>query len=240
MKAALGDVVDCASVQIYLIDLARNRASLEEAERGTPRLSAGDLARIQAFSHDEAAARNWRAARIGLRILLERSSAGEAARQADFVLGPHGRPALAGGHPHFSVSHSGGLALVAISDVGPIGIDLELPRSVAIGEPRRTRIVDAGRRLAGLPRLEGLAADDEFLWAWVRLEAAAKALGTGIGQMLSGQGVPDSRATATPQTIDLVVRDLEIPGGFGAVASQTLPRDLDVVPFPEITPTTRK
>ncbi|GGJ63601.1 4'-phosphopantetheinyl transferase family protein [Streptomyces brasiliensis] len=38
--------------------------------------------------------------------------------------GPHGRPAVAGGTPHFSLAYSGSLCLVALADT-PVGVDME-------------------------------------------------------------------------------------------------------------------
>lgn len=219
-----------ASVEIFEVDLAACTANLETIERAFPRLSPSDHKRSEALAGDEEAQRLWRAARIATRLLLERFADASAIRQVDFQLSDRGRPAVAIEPPYFSVSHSGSLALVAISLVAPIGVDVELHRAVGIQEPRRGRIIAAGRRLAGLT--PSLAADDaELLRAWVRLEAVAKALGIGIGRLLTAEGIPESRAQSQALMRDVKAQDLEVRDGYAAVASRDLPQQIAVRPF---------
>ncbi|ATZ22481.1 hypothetical protein SLAV_02850 [Streptomyces lavendulae subsp. lavendulae] len=48
-----------------------------------------------------------------------------ARRACPCCVGPHGRPVLAGsGTPHFSMSHTGGLVLIAVAG-RPVGVDVE-------------------------------------------------------------------------------------------------------------------
>jgi phosphopantetheinyl transferase len=83
-------------------------------------------------------------------------------RELRFMLGPHGKPALlsegptrpdAGEDLRFNLSHSGGLALIAVTAAHEVGIDLEHARK------RYTA---------------------EFLRMWVAREAAVKCRGTGL------------------------------------------------------------
>lgn len=81
-------------------------------------------------------------------------------RTLDFMLGPHGKPALLAedGNPatdlRFSLSHSGRFALVAVTAGRDVGLDIECANE------RHTA---------------------EFLRAWVAREAAVKCRGTGLG-----------------------------------------------------------
>jgi 4'-phosphopantetheinyl transferase len=82
--------------------------------------------------------------------------------------GSRGKPFLAS-HPdvHFSVSHSGDLAVVAITRAGAVGVDLERIREV----PEAEHI--ARRWLHG-------ADTANFFEHWTRREAHLKALGLGL------------------------------------------------------------
>ncbi|MBO0769684.1 MAG: 4'-phosphopantetheinyl transferase superfamily protein [Solirubrobacterales bacterium] len=101
---------------------------------------------------------------------------------AEITQEPSGKPVVEG--LHFNVSHSGELALVAVCEDAPVGVDLEAARTVRRGE----RIA---QRLCSPRELEYLTAapdfDSAFLRLWVRKEAVAKADGGGIGWLLSSR-----------------------------------------------------
>jgi len=101
--------------------------------------------------------------------------------------GEQGKPKLVGpttdGLPEFNMSHTKGLALIAIGYAGPIGVDCE----------RADRVIDPdllGRRIlapterAALSDLDGVARRALFLHYWTGKEAYLKALGQGIGTSL--------------------------------------------------------
>lgn len=97
----------------------------------------------------------------------------------------HGRPRLVGSDLRASIAYAGGLVAVAWG-AGDVGVDVE-------------RVTDPPRRL------ERLGVPD--LAAWTRIEALAKAAGTGLRDW------PD---VVLP---DLPTRRLELPEGYvGAVA----------------------
>lgn len=100
----------------------------------------------------------WARSRGVLRALLARYLDRDPL-ELRFVLGPHGKPALSPEGPapamdlRFNLSHSGGLALVAVSAGREVGVDIESARE------RYTA---------------------EFLRAWVAHEAAVKCHGGGL------------------------------------------------------------
>ena len=101
-----------------------------------------------------------------------------------FVADPSGKPRLVGGAPHFSVSHSGDWGLIAVTALGPVGVDIE--RCVPISEleaiaervfaPAAARTVMSQR---GKRRVQS------FYREWTRMEAQLKASGEGLAGGLS-------------------------------------------------------
>lgn len=177
--------------------------------------------------------RLWRAARIATRIVLERTG-GVGLRNVDFEIEAAGRPGLGPGNPHFSVSHSGEGALIAVSKEISIGVDLEKKRTLMMSDDRRRRIIAAAERLADQHTLSA-DSDGDVLIAWVYLEAAAKARGTGIGQLLTEQGVvggkTEDRAQGAAGT--LAIRSLVVPDDYvAAIAAERLPESIAVLRFP--------
>ncbi len=109
-----------------------------------------------------------------------------------FAANKHGKPRLdvacsADPAPCFNVSHAGGYALIAMSDVVPVGIDIE----------RRDPHCD----VAGLSKLvlstQELELPDEarldFFDCWTAKEAVLKALGLGVAEHLQRLSVLDPR-----------------------------------------------
>jgi 4'-phosphopantetheinyl transferase len=131
--------------------------------------------------------RLWMRSRGVLRALLARYVDGDP-RTLRFTLGLHGKPALRdrmslgddAGDLHFNMSHSGTIALYAVTAGCEVGIDVEVPRrqidELAIAE--RVLGQEQARRLADL---DPQARTREFLRAWVVREALAKCHGTGLG-----------------------------------------------------------
>ena len=215
---------------IFFVDLVRARLFLEAEEDRTPRLSAADRERADGMADGEIRAL-WRTSRIATRIALERVG-GVSLRGVAFQIEPGGRPVLGNGAPHFSVSHTDGAALIAISKEIGIGVDLEkADRSLKMSPNRLNRIVQAAERFS--PHVENNS-DILLPWIWVQLEAAAKALGIGIGQLLIEEGVigrMEKNARSAERT--LAVRTLSLDTDYvGAVAALRLPDDMMVEPFP--------
>jgi 4'-phosphopantetheinyl transferase len=100
---------------------------------------------------------------------------------------------------------------------------------------RRRRIVEAAARRTYGPALAP-GRDGDILRAWVRLEATAKAGGTGIGRLLTEEGVVGGQMPAPERSVadQFDVRDLEVPDGHVAAvaAAASLPAKVDVAIFP--------
>jgi 4'-phosphopantetheinyl transferase len=98
-----------------------------------------------------------------------------------FVQSAHGKPSLsaAGADLQFNLSHSGGMAVLAVCRSTAVGIDVEEMRPIddcdAIA--RRHFAPAEWRRWAELPAADQLAA---FYACWTRKEAYVKALGGGL------------------------------------------------------------
>jgi 4'-phosphopantetheinyl transferase len=235
-----------ASLAVWHVDVASVALALGEIERRCPRLSNDEEARAAAMA-DPREAEAWRTARIALRLLLE-SIVGEDLRRASFAAGPAGKPQLAKrrGALDFSLSHSGGHVLIGIANPGPVGVDLERLRSVSLAVERRQALIAAAAAMAPShsPNL-GLA-DGHLLQAWVRLEAVAKARGSGIGLLIWQLGLGGNRRrqgapTAGQGAADLLrhaglmVCDVPLPAGlFAAVAARDGgPSRMSAIPFPD-------
>ncbi|MFF4368397.1 4'-phosphopantetheinyl transferase family protein [Streptomyces sp. NPDC001594] len=194
-------------------------------------LDARERARVAAFVYPLHRDR-YVAAHLALRRVLcayEGVAPGELTfvrRSCPCCGGPHGRPALAGvGAPHFSLSHTGDLVLIAVAG-RPVGVDVEaLPdpqRAASVGEalhPAERRAVHAAQ-----PALRPAV----FARLWARKEAYLKGLGTGVGRSpdLDYLGDPGVGAPARPS--GWTVRD--VPVGPDHAAAVALEQPADAAP----------
>lgn len=124
-------------------------------------------------------AERWRSWRSGLRRVLG-ESIGIHPLEVPLVFGGLGKPALAAPFErlHFSLSHCNELALAALCEAGPVGIDLEplVRASELLGceesfcHPEEIRHLPAEKAARGL----------ELLEIWTAKESLLKAIGTGL------------------------------------------------------------
>lgn len=154
---------------VLVIDPAREIVRhLDPAERAA-------AARFH-FEHD---ARRWSACRSALRRILG-EALGLAPLAVPLVFGAHGKPLLAPPHHglHFNLSHCHDLALLALGQDGPLGIDLE----AADRAPSLLGCETAFCHPEEIARLPGpdTARAAALLDLWTAKEAALKALGTGM------------------------------------------------------------
>jgi 4'-phosphopantetheinyl transferase len=170
------------------------RAALDED--GWPRaeeLPAEERERADGFLR-KGAARRWVAARWALRRTLA-GYLDQPAADIALVAGEGGKPRLrdrSGDGLQFNLSHSAGLALVAVTERRAVGVDVE-----AIA-PRQNLAALAQRSLPAEEAAAVRAAGpeqrlDAFYAAWVRHEARLKCLGTGLGSP-----APPAAATIAP------------------------------------------
>lgn len=131
-------------------------------------------------------------ARGALRLLLG-DCLGAAPESLRFAYGPLGKPALAApAIPlHFNVSHAGDLALIAVCQGRPVGVDVEQIRLDYGGEAIAERFFSPGER-AWLLRLPPSQQTTGFFRLWTRKEAYLKARGEGIWRDLAGFDVSQS------------------------------------------------
>jgi 4'-phosphopantetheinyl transferase len=131
------------------------------------------------FDHDRY---HFIAARGILRDLLARYIS-RAAATIEFVYGPHGKPAIADtdlkSAVHFNLSHSHGIAVIAIGLRREMGIDVELLRSDFASEDIAKRYFSR-REVDELGRLPAESRAEGFFRCWTRKEAYIKARGDGL------------------------------------------------------------
>lgn len=162
-----------------------------------------DRARRFYFARDR---RRYVVCRGILRAILGRYL-GEQPEELVFAYGRNGKPRLADGGLHFNVAHSEGLALLAFTRAGEVGVDLERIRPL----PDCEEVARAAFPPEELARLEACPPErrrEEFFRTWTRQEAVLKALGSGLGD---AHGTDAARAFA--------VHPLAVGDGFaGALA----------------------
>ncbi|MGN6373449.1 MAG: 4'-phosphopantetheinyl transferase family protein [Solirubrobacteraceae bacterium] len=128
------------------------------------------------------ARRRWLASRDFLRSLLA-GYLEQDPRHLAFSTLDHGKPVLAertNRALHFNLSHSGRLAICALSRMCAVGVDVQLAPSSANARHMARRLLGA-EQTAGLDRLPPGERDRHALRAWAALEAESKRTGVGLG-----------------------------------------------------------
>jgi 4'-phosphopantetheinyl transferase len=146
------------------------------------------------------------AARSALRTILA-GYIGKQPGEIAFQLGPIGKPALVppgAGSLYFNLSHSRELALVAVTRLGEIGVDVECVREMASREQLAERFFHPNE-VAALHKLPATDRAAGFFNAWTRKEAFLKATGKGISF-----GIDRVEVTLIPGE---VARVLTVDGG---------------------------
>jgi 4'-phosphopantetheinyl transferase len=151
-------------------------------------------------------AARWAASRWALRTLLSRYLEEDPAAIA-LSPGEHGKPALAEVPERlaFNLSHSGALALVAVTIGREVGVDVEAidPARDLTALAERSLDPDAAAAVRAAPPARRARA---FYEAWVRREALVKCVGTGLWA-----------ASTDPPPVDVSLLDLG-PGHAAALA----------------------
>jgi len=199
------------------------------------------------LSHDERARaerfvvesdrRRFVAAHSALRRILTLYT-GIDAPSIVFEIGEYGKPALAAGSGEeirFNLSHSGDVAVCAVTNACDVGIDVEEIRTSTSFEQIAMQFFSAGeqRLLAAVPA--ELRAET-FTRIWVSKEAYVKATGRGIGVGLSTFTVtPSDRdegaATIRDGVVEWASRAVPVPPGFCAAVATRVPLSLSLRRF---------
>jgi 4'-phosphopantetheinyl transferase len=127
------------------------------------------------------------AARAVLRSILA-AQLDCAPNELQFEYGPNGKPTLAARFVEsglsFNLAHSEDLALIAVTRLGPIGVDVEQNRPVTDVDELVARFFSQ-RESALFQRLPHTQRNTAFFNLWTRKEAWLKATGEGIAHSLN-------------------------------------------------------
>ncbi|MCU0567719.1 MAG: 4'-phosphopantetheinyl transferase superfamily protein, partial [Oculatellaceae cyanobacterium Prado106] len=167
-------------VQIWQIDLDRPIHPIEElyASLSSDEQARGDRFRFERDRHKFIVARGMLRSLLGQHLAV-------APEMLEFVYGDRGKPTLVNPHPegtlHFNVSHSQGMALVAIALNRRVGIDLEYLRPIDADSLAQRFF--SPQEAAIIQTLPAPAKQQLFFRAWTQKEAYLKATGEGLGKL---------------------------------------------------------
>jgi 4'-phosphopantetheinyl transferase len=193
------------TVDVWLVDAATeppDEASLDDVERAR-------LATIQhptdrrRFVAAHTAVRRIAAARLGVPPAGIR-----------WILGPNGKPSLAGDPLRVNLSHSGDLVLVAVTASRAVGVDLQqvLPGLDVVA--MAARFYPPGE--AGLVQRGGHTV---FAELWARKEAVVKAAGDRLTRCLTLPVAGDQPREVRHDGVTYRLADLAAPEGFRAAVA---------------------
>jgi len=132
---------------------------------------------------------------------------------------PHGRPRLPGTHLEASISHSGDVVAVAVTQAGPVGVDIEQVGAADHADLVSTVCTGSEQRHVGTAT--------DFYAYWTRKEAVLKATGEGLARSMTSIEVtpPGARPSlvSVDRSTDVACRmsDIHLDGYAGAVAVMT-------------------
>jgi 4'-phosphopantetheinyl transferase len=127
---------------------------------------------------------DWTISRAALRCILG-AYIGVPASSLEFTVGPYGKPEVVGSSLAFNASHTRGLALVAVTAGGRIGIDVERIEP-GIDVEALSRRFFAPAEAEAILALRPERRIDAFYACWTRKEAFVKAVGAGLTLPLDG------------------------------------------------------
>jgi 4'-phosphopantetheinyl transferase len=222
-------------VDIWLLD--ENKLTSAETEHLASYLSAEERPRADRFRHPAAKAEFIRT-RGWLRHVLARYLQAIPER-LQFAYGPHGKPRLAnheeGQGICFNVSHSHGIALLAVARDRLIGVDVEKVRINKDLDGLARRYFSANE-VTSWEQLSPEQRSHAFFLAWTRKEAFIKALGSGMSFPLDAFDVsltPGEPArllavrSSDKQPSDWTMLDVQVGEEFaGAAAVMGTPKQI--------------
>jgi 4'-phosphopantetheinyl transferase len=174
------------------------------------------------------------ARRARLREILS-GYTGETPERLRFVHGRNGKPMLADGTLHFSLSHSHGRLMVAVADV-EVGCDIEWIDPDLDWRPIADRLF-APAEADALRALPTPQARRGFFDCWSRKEAYVKALGLGLSYPLDAFVVSVDREPRVAAEHKRAIADIACAAGYsGAVVANADAVRLDFAPVPTPAP----
>jgi 4'-phosphopantetheinyl transferase len=149
-------------------------------------LSDTEKARMDRFRSDEDK-QQYAAVHAGLRRILARYLSIDP-KTIQFTLNSHAKPAVVGEQNqkelHFNLSHAKGLALVAVSMIRPVGVDVEQIKPLTDHLKLAERYFSPDE-VAALKSLDAAASPAAFIQLWSGKEALVKARGSGMSLPLN-------------------------------------------------------
>lgn len=163
------------TVSVWAQDL--DSAPPDRCARALSLLDAGERSRAQRFAR-ELDRRRYILRHAALREILAHH-AGVPASAIRFAFTPFGRPHAVGLDLDFNTSHSHGLAVVAVAAQARIGVDVEFRQDEDI-DPAILQPYLSPAAYAALCARPAAHRQNAFYGWWTRVEAFAKARGSGI------------------------------------------------------------
>lgn len=170
------------TVHLYTIRLDASATEVSACRR---LLSEDEVARADRFV-SKSTADGWQVCRARLRQILASYCEVEA-NAIRFTKQENGKPVIAAGlcdaDLHFNLSHSHHLAVVSVTKVGAIGVDVEYLRTIGNWERVAARFFSAHEQ-AQLALVGADLRPRAFYECWTRKEAVIKATGEGLSASL--------------------------------------------------------
>jgi 4'-phosphopantetheinyl transferase len=170
-------------LHIWQANLATNHPSWAAAEATLSSVEQSRRTRLHTFTQRQTYGR----AHGFLRSVLE-IYASQPAQLLYLAPDGQGKPQLPDFALHFNLSYRPGRALVAVSDTGPVGADVEKLAPLPRAEPLVSELFSAAEQ-AALHAAPPAAWESLFYTIWTRKEAYAKALGMGLAMPFSSFSV---------------------------------------------------
>lgn len=206
----------CAGVTLWRIALNGTFTDAEWAD-----LPPSEQARAERFAFAHLRHRHVKAHAALRRLLASALSVTPAS--LTWVLGAQGKPALADPRaPAFNLSHSGDVALVALSFEHEVGVDVEVlaPQRDVAGV---SALVFTPPERAWVQGGDAADLDRRFLRVWTRKEACIKAIGSGLSlspsEFDAGPGDTASSTTLQWQGRNWPLQVMPVEAGEDVVAA---------------------
>ena len=171
-----GVVLQAASVHVWAWDDA---CSAEDVRWYQALLSPEEQVRVDRFLREQDRVRY--VVNHGVMRCLLGQYLGVAPQSLRFDWNEYGKPRVVPPDLQFSLSHSGGMALLAVAADSVVGVDVEQIRPIAEDVAERFFSPEEQSALRGLPDADWLGG---FYRCWTRKEAVLKADGVGLHRAL--------------------------------------------------------